>query len=429
MPTTVEKILDAPRVAPAFSFRANQTAPLPSEMTFRRDQTSDGSGAYAFDQRKGLYVSRDADVPRYSDDPRTGASRGLLVESSPATNNARFSSDVESWNDNTSGVSFSNVDSIFAGAGSNSNIGPKEVSTSGSDSDRVGQNSGVLSGDQEIMRVIAEQSSASKWGFRIRNPDDGSDLALLEHTFSDDSLTLDRGSVQDMNVRELSTGPNGGRLVSVMFRVAGGNSSNIDGDVRQLFVFPDRNGNGDSTIIHHVDNGERRFVGAPIVTGSSAVTRQGERVAVDLSDVWNETEGTLLLTITAPFFSGETFNVIGAGSFERNLYIASNNPPYALKSSDGTNKPTVANAIPPFQPARVGVSFDKSQIAIAANGETDQAPHNGSLLANSVLDLVDSTDYLMQYDQIEYKPKALPAAESDRSAGDPPSLETLTSQP
>ena len=426
MPSFAEKVLDQAEIPPAFSFRAGQDAPLPSEMSLTRDQTSDGSGAYVYDQRKGLYVSRDADVPRYADDPRIGASRGLLVEAAPRTNHVRWSNKINStkWSPND----------VSVGAGTNSIIDGQDAfllkSQNGS-LGRIDQSAGAFSSSVEVIWGILEEGRSSKSGLGVVSS--SSNPGSIEYDWGNGSLTSS-GDITAHRRILTETGPNGGRVVLLIGRYDPTTAAGTDnsGNSRGFRLFPDRNANDESVYAHHAQIEEAPNASSPIVTGSGAVTRQGDDLTLNVGDRWNPNEGTFLVSLSHRHFSLDGNDEILEGPSNRQ-YIRQRDkaPPYSFyQMRDGPNSSTAnldtSPNVSPFEPVKIAVSFSDEVGKIAVNGHTGKEPADFSSLTDLVNIQVGTVPAAVQ--GLSYRPSLLPLTESDRSPGDLPSLETLTSQ-
>jgi len=379
-------------------------------MSLTRDQTSDGSGAYVFDQRTGLYVSRDADAARYADDPRTGASRGLLVESTSRTNHTLHSSDPAEWGDSTS-IALTPKPSIIDGETA------QEAKSNDSSNDRFVILAGTSSGDEEVAIVIVEESTSSK--VRIRPYGDNSSFADVVFDFDNENFSSDNSI--GSHARNLGEGV-------WQIRVRYDTSS---GENRRLLLYPDPTGNLNSTIFHHAQAEESRYASEPIVTGSSTVTRQKDDVSISVGDWWNPNQGTFIAEIMDRRFSApstDTTFYLRSGDV-RFLWGAGSVPQDLVFEDASGNYVSWGNVFTPFEVQKVAVSFNSDAVWLAANGNVSQENHDGSALSPSG-DKIDVASLRANaaIDNLRYIPTVLLATEADRSAGDPPSLETLTSQ-
>jgi hypothetical protein len=120
-------------------------------------------------------------------------------------------------------------------------------------------------------------------------------------------------------------------------------------------------------------------------------------------------------------------DMITAGGFDVFYFRQRQDPPYSLNVRDGAGNATSrVGSVEPFSTFKAAVSFDQSRMTIAVGGNTDTSPSDGSLASN-LDDITLNKSNLLPIESLLYTPRALPATPADRSAGDPVSLETLTS--
>jgi len=414
MPSFAEKVLDQAEVDPAFSFRANQTAPLPSEITFQR-----GTTGYVFNQRTGLYVSRDADVPRYMDTPRTGASQGLLVEPG-SQNHVTWSSKINSnkWFVPTNSVAEEQVDNVIDG----------EEAFAWSENIRD-TNAGVFTSEKEVTQVFAEERSADQ--FRVLVFGDQADNAasvVIDWTNEEVSTS---SRIIDAHFRVLSrNSPNEDkRLAQIIIRYDPTDAQNgsVSGESRRIELRPNRSGTG-QTIFHHAQIEDSPTPSLPIVTQGSAVTRGRDNANVDVSGFWSEQEFTILLTYHPLFFTDNNLRVLGSRANEMLLQQAEQERFNAKIGGEWQSQ--VYTNRRPFSIHKVAVGLREDGIfRIAVDGNTSQSTTSDPsyFLGGDYTTLqIGQLGPSFAISTLSYRPKLLPLNEADRSAGDPPSFETLT---
>jgi len=403
MATVQEILTETPR--PTWSFRPGYQAPLPQGMTLSRP-----SAGRTLDPTSGLYTS----VP--SGEKRVfGPQQGLLVESDSRTNRVRYSSYINSnyWN------SFS-LDTETARDPVIDGEPAHELKGDGTSADaRVTQNCGSLRGGNETIYVLVEKGSSDLIALGIKNTTDSSWVSLVEYDWSTGETNIVAGSVSGAHTEILrSRGPNGAELALFALIVSSSNPSNDSGDSSKLFLYPDRNANGNSAIFHHTQFESNRDISSPIATGPYDVTREKDNVSFDI-DSFNPNEGTFLVNFTLRnFFLHNTVVIVGLpGGGKDYLNIKVGTFPSTLESYDGNSTVSVSGKIFSFQKNKAAISVTPNERRLAANGNVQVGSHNGSLLTNNTIKVGRVNRLLAVINRIDYIPKALSEF----------TLETLTS--
>lgn len=417
---TVQKILDSELPSPTFTLLPGLAKPLPSDVTFTRPDVDDPDPtARTLDPRKSKLVAKGADTPRI-----IGNEQDLLLETGSRTNQVDHSSAVNAANWGTSDLDpESEVTSVFEGEKAYEQFDDPNTAGAG----YLKKFSGTLTGSDEVFHVVIEKGTADLIAFQVRN---GAAGAVMEvaYDWTTDTFTTQFGSVAGEHSREFPfKGPNGGKLIHLVFRYAGSNDDNINGDGRVVWLYPDEDGSGGSTIYHNIQLEEAPTHSFPFATNASATTRGGDSLKLfdgSQPDWWNPNQGTFFVEFTDRRYNTQKATILDSGT--NNQYIVFTDGGNII-SKDGTNIANPTQGATPFERQKVAVSFNDSEMRIAVDGTVDSKPHTGTYPQATTI-RVDVFEALQaSIGKMRYSPVFLPPSEADRSAGDPVSLETLTS--
>jgi len=352
---TVKEILDTEIPRPTWTFRPGYKAPLPEGMTVSRP-----SAARTLDPVSGLYTS----VP--SNEKRVfGPQQNLLVEGQARTNHLLQSADISSWNltGGTNGVSVTSATSLI------DNETAHEVTGGGASDDFAFQDAGTFSGNTEVAHIRVERGTADLIALGVQNASTGSVVALVEYDWANGATTVVSGSADGDHIRILTDdGGNGGEAVDFILRISGGNAENTSGESRQVRVYPDRNGNGNSVFSHHAQIEEALNTSPPIVTGSSEVTRSADVYQFPVGDWYTEAAAiTLYLEFTHQFYDADFPRFLEAKSVS-DFLLFNNESRLRINNSIGSSQ-DVAKQLTPYENTKFAISYTDSQFAASFNGK------------------------------------------------------------
>jgi hypothetical protein len=232
------------------------------------------------------------------------------------------------------------------------------------------------------------------------------------------------GAVASQHFRNLGLGPNGGTLYEVRVRVqfdSGGNArkARVSGGVT----------NGAYSIFHHAQIENAAAPSSPIIMGSSQVNRGRDAVDVDLSDGWNERGLTLFFEVQLRYFNF-TFVRIFKEPTVGGILVDNSSDGYRVGGNGITDQDLASNANGPFEVDRIALSLTPYETRFAVNGSGGIISEKWDILdsGSQTLNLGTQSKFGTIINKVSIRPAPLPAIEANRSAGDPPSLEMLTSQ-
>lgn len=413
--SSVEKILGNRIPQPVFSIRPGIGAPLPSDIDgfFRLDVDNPDPTAYTLDPRSGLFEGRSENTPRIY-----GSAQGLLLETGGETNligNSESSSQLESGG------------GVFLSQNTNDSVRKKGESA---EVERVSSEEGyvyfIIGG-----RPDNTQHTITRWFKKL-------------DTNNDEEINLNWGGSHDGNRKTATVNIVTGEIVTEN-TVSGEYVAArrlFNGWVETVISTTTRNNSNDNNIIPEFNMGstgqklllvsqlqESSTHASYIHSSGGPTTRGGDtlRLFRDGQPTWWPSELTVLVEIVPQFYKHTgLMDLLYSRSTKRFFWEPS---PGGWQTRDEYgHKMTINIPFAPFKPVRLALSLTENEMRLAANGLTEVSNHDGSLLDVSRLVFGDGdprAQTLLQ--NASFYPEAFPATPSDRSAGDPVSLETLTS--
>jgi hypothetical protein len=300
----------------------------------------------------------------------------------------------------------------------------------GTDFSHIQTPAGVFTSNTETASFIIRKGSSDVFRVDILNETQNTKIAL-RYRWSTDSYSLIFRSESSVNYKLKDAF--GDRLIYLTISYSGSNTINRSGESRSVRFAPDEDDQESSTIIHHAQLEEGPNATSPIVTGSSTKSRSSDFFLISKSSLgWNKNEGTFYAEIVPKaYMHNDSIVPFLAQSDGPAFFRFEDNAPYTLGANDfQQDVPIINNILPAFEKSKIAISLTKGEIRLAANGDTALEGHSGSLLHRDPI--VQSSRFsspMVAWKKLLYIPTSLPATEADRSAGDPISLETLTSRP
>lgn len=382
----IQDILDTEIPKPLWALSPTHASPIGGATHSTSGTGVASDSRTAFSSQRGKFIE-------YGDQPRIGGtSQSLVFEGANSRNEVDFSSDFDAWvlKNNTSKASVENL--IDSG-----NANSQYISGSNA-ADRIERDAGSLSGGVEVATLIFEERDSSEIKFMVENSTGSPSyymfrIAIDINGDSTLSVSLDRGEYYDVSTTLITgSGPAYGNPVHRVQVKYGGNDANSAGDNRRVRVYP--NGSGESgdvgIAVHHTQVEETAQAGTPIVTENSPADRSGEDVTIwgTQPDWWNEQAMTLVVEFTPPYNGIERKSVfLGENTNSRWGYMSATSDPFDFKTYDGTNIVNLNSSITSHEKNRVAIAATQDRVHLAANGQSTQGPHNGSLLTISQLDI------------------------------------------
>lgn len=145
--------------------------------------------------------------------------------------------------------------------------------------------------------------------FKLRDESGAADVGVATYTWATSTLALDSGTVTNLRVEALGTGPNGGTLVRIS-----GSATTTTGANQRWYIYPQGTGNVSfDMIVHHLQIEAGTFATSPIITTTASATRAADTMTVrtgrtnfllqsqTLNTTWTKTNVTVTEdTVAAP---------------------------------------------------------------------------------------------------------------------------------
>ena len=418
MATVQEILTEIPR--PTFQFRPGYQAPLPEGMTLTRP-----SAAQTKDPVSGLYTSVPSGQKR-----NFGPQQNFLIEREQRTNRVRYSAENTDANRGWGG-SFQSEAIVSSIIEDGKGVKLAHNGDGGWLRSSYICRGGVTSGGVEVLSMIVEEGSQKRDRMNVRDDDTGEIYADAQIDWKQSPPVAENpnNNSDKVYLRKLfDNGPNGGRV----YRLVARGTAPSDGNNRRADLLMVGNGPpaGSEAIIHHAQIEEALNASLPIVTQGNAVTRGAEDVTVDVRDWWNPNGGLFLIEFMPRAHKIDRPFIVKLSSGNTGIRYASykGETTFDLFLNADTTNYKENNVFEPFNKYRVAVSWNKNEINAVVNGtpEITNQPPEGFLNPPSKLSLSGRGTENHTLRHFSYTPVFHPTTESDRSAGDPPSLETLT---
>lgn len=146
---------------------------------------------------------------------------------------------------------------------------------------------GTFDGGNEVCYFIVEKNTATSCGMFIYDASGPATVSHIDLNFDTGVVSQVAGSSSAKGAKKLSdSGPNGG-VVYLLWQQFSGTASNT----RWAVFYPDRDGNGDETILHHAQGVVGDMVTSPIVT-TSASQERGQDNLEFAAPVWADESAT-----------------------------------------------------------------------------------------------------------------------------------------
>jgi hypothetical protein len=273
-------------------------------------------------------------------------------------------------------------------------------------SDQLRGGAGVYSSSQEVIYVILEQQSADK----VRFLTIGSEVnGNLQYNLSTESVVDSDGI--ETHARKLGVGPSGGTLWLLQVRYDPTSGTDSSGNSREVWIYPDRGANGNSTIFHHAQLEEARNASVPIGTGTSAVTREGDNVSISTGDWWNPDEGTFYIVFRAlSFVRDGSHRILAEQGNDFGDIVLQRHSGDTFAFNVGGGGFTEFGQISPFTTYKYALSWDNDgETAVVDGGDfsTTNNGENGFDLSGNDLKIAERNNALIEVRELTYTPQRL----------------------
>lgn len=389
MALSVDEILGIDLADPVFAYNPSQASPLGTEVDWEGGTPRSGG---AWEQSpQGIYRRVGDGVV-----PINGSQQRLLVQAGQVTQALRNSSNPPVWDESAGAVVGSTAREPLLTSNSHA-VEPRVVYSDTSGSDGIFKQNGTFTATPEVYWSFVEHWSAETLRIRMQETGGNNTIAFIEvdlHQNDNNApeVISSGGNVPDSFVRKVAEfGPNGGPVYLIKGAYDPGGQG-VDGNGRRFIFYPDRNGNGDGTILHHAQvetrspNGTRGRTG-PVVSGGGSVVRNESAFKIDVGNWWPENELTLFMKMRLLSWSPKNIynnpnaNFLRLDNKSSRLWFRSKRPSsLSFRSEDESSNIAYSNNHSGFEDITIAFSATPNEQRMASNGAGDKANHDGSWL-------------------------------------------------
>jgi len=416
MALSVDEILGIDLADPVFAYNPSQASPLGTEVDWE-DGTPRSGGTWERSPQ-GIYRRVGDGVV-----PINGNKQRLLVQAGQVTQALGNSSNPSVWNESAGGIVGSTSREPLLTSNSHA-VEPRVLYSDTSGSDSIFKQNGTFTANPEAYWSFVEHWSAERLRIRMQETGGYNTVAFIEVDLHQDDnnapeVISSSGNVPDSFVRKVAEfGPNGGPVYLIKGAYNPG-SQGVDGNGRRFTFYPDRDGNGDGTILHHAQAETRSPAGAigrsgPIVSGGGSITRNEGVFKINVGDWWPKNELTILMKMRLlswtpkNTYSNNFVSVLSYNDLSTNISIRNNGPANLnFKSEDDSGNSTPVRAHSGFEDITIAFSATPNEQKFASNGTGGKANHDGSWFNTPSPLFIGNTLEHAEIDYLRILPQAL----------------------